>query len=423
VSGLTQMSMRSLRNLICVICVICGSDAFVSTSSASQDWPAFRGPDGQGHSTAIGVPTEWSETRNVAWKTPLPGLGWSSPVVAGGKIWLTTAVEQRGVSLRLLAFDVATGKEAVNVEVFKIAASRDINPKNSWASPTPIIDGDRVYVHFGADGTAAVSTAGAVLWKQRFDYQSQHGAGGSPIVHGDLLILSCDGSDAAFVVALDKQTGKVKWKTDRRFPADQAYTTPLVIRVGDRDQLISVGAFRAVSYDPLNGKEVWRVSYADGFSNVPRPVFAHGLVYIATGFQQPSLLAVRPDGTGDVTKTHVVWKLNRGAPLTPSPIVVGDELYVVTDGGIASCLDARSGAVIWQQRLGGTYSASPVFAGGSIYFPAEQGVTTVIAPGKEFRRLAANQLDGGLLASMAVSNGSFFLRTDSHLYRIMETIR
>jgi outer membrane protein assembly factor BamB len=196
-----------------------------------------------------------------------------------------------------------------------------------------------------------------------------------------------------------------------------------VIRVGDRDQLISVGAFRAVSYDPLNGKEVWRVSYADGFSNVPRPVFAHGLVYIATGFQQPSLLAVRPDGTGDVTKTHVAWKLNRGAPLTPSPIVVGDELYVVTDGGIASCLDARSGAVIWQQRLGGTYSASPVFAGGSIYFPAEQGVTTVIAPGKEFRRLAANQLDGGLLASMAVSNGSFFLRTDSHLYRIMETIR
>lgn len=412
--------MRSL--LICAICVICGPVA--SVSSAWQDWPAFRGPDGQGHSAESGLPVEWSETKNIAWKTSVSGLGWSSPVVTGGKVWLTTAVEQRGISLRLMAFDVATGKEAVNVEVFEIAAlQNEINPKNSWASPTPIVDGDRVYVHFGADGTAAVKTDGTVVWKQRFEYQSQHGAGGSPILYGDLLIFSCDGSDAAFVIALDKQTGKVKWKTDRRLPADQSYTTPLVIRVGEREQLISVGAYRATAYDPLNGREIWRVSYADGFSNVPRPVFAHGLVYIATGFQQPSLLAVRPDGTGDVTKTHVAWKLSRGAPLTPSPIVVGDELYVVTDGGIATCLDARTGATLWQQRLGGTYSASPVFAGGSIYFPAEQGVTTVIIPGKEFRRLATNRLDGGLLASMAVANGSFFLRTDSHLYRIMETPR
>lgn len=410
--------MRSI--LICVICVICGAPSVL----AAQNWPAFRGPGGQGHATAIGVPTEWSETKNVAWKTAVPGLGWSSPVVAGGKVWLTTAVEERGIALRLLGFDVATGREVVNVEVFKIAAFRnEINPKNSWASPTPIVDGDQVYVHFGADGTAAVRTDGTVLWKQRFEYQSQHGAGGSPVLHGDLLIFSCDGSDAAFVIALDKQTGKVKWRTNRRLPADQAYTTPLVIRVGDRDQLLSVGAYRATAYDPLNGKEIWRVSYADGFSNVPRPVYAHGLVYIATGFQQPALLAVRPDGTGDVTKTHIAWKLSRGAPLTPSPLVVGDELYVVTDGGIATCLDARTGATLWQQRLGGTYSASPVFAGGSIYFPAEQGVTTVIAPGKEFRRLGANRLEGGLLASMAVSDGSLFLRTDSHLYRIMEILR
>jgi outer membrane protein assembly factor BamB len=184
-----------------------------------------------------------------------------------------------------------------------------------------------------------------------------------------------------------------------------------------------VGAFRAVSYDPRTGKEIWRVGYGDGFSNVPRPVYAHGLVYIATGFQQPSLLAVRADGTGDVTKTHTAWKLSRGAPLTPSPLAVGDELYVVTDGGIATCLDAQSGAVIWQQRLGGTYSASPVWADGRVYFLAEQGVTTVIAAGREFRRLATNPLDGGLLASMAVSGGSLFLRTDSHLYRILETLR
>ncbi len=174
----------------------------------------------------------------------------------------------------------------------------------------------------------------------------------------------------------------MKWKTNRGFPADQAYTTPLVIRAADRDQLISVGAFRTRAYDPLTGKEIWRVRYDEGFSNVPRPVFAHGLVYIATGFQQPSLLAVRPDGTGDVTKTHIAWELKRGAPLTPSPLVVGDELYIVNDGGIATCLDARTGAVIWQQRLGGTYSASPVFADGRIYFMAEQGVTTVMTPGR-----------------------------------------
>ena len=391
-----------------------------SAAAPTEDWTEFRGPGGQGHSAERGLPLQWGEGKNVLWKTRVPGLGWSSPVVADGRVWLTTAVEQRGISLRVLAFDVATGREVVNVEAFNIPAHRrDINPKNSWASPTPVIDDGRVYVHFGADGTAALSASGAILWKARFDYASQHGAGGSPIVYGDLLIFNCDGSDTAFVVGLDKHTGKVKWRTNRGFPADQAYTTPLVIRAADRDQLISVGAFRARAYDPATGKEIWRVRYDEGFSNVPRPIFAHGLVVIATGFQQPSLLAVRPDGTGDVTKTHLAWSLTRGAPLTPSPLAVGDELYVVNDGGIATCLDARTGAIIWQQRLGGTYSASPVFADGRIYFLAEQGVTTVIAPGRQFKRLATNTLDGGLLASMAVSGGSLFLRTDSHLYRLV----
>jgi outer membrane protein assembly factor BamB len=275
-----------------------------------------------------------------------------------------------------------------------------------------------VYVHFGADGTAALTTAGEVVWKSRFPYESQHGAGGSPMVFGDLLIFSCDGSDQAFVVALDKQTGKVRWKTNRRSPADQAYTTPLAIRVGDRDQVVSVGAFRAGAYDPLSGKEIWRATYADGFSNVPRPVFGHGLVYIATGFQQPALIAVRPDGAGDVTKTHIAWELRRGAPLTPSPLLVGDELYLVNDAGIAICVDAKTGSVIWQQRLGGSFSASPLFADGRIYFSSEQGATTVIAPGREFRRLGINTIDGAVLASIAVSGQSFFIRTDSHLYRI-----
>jgi outer membrane protein assembly factor BamB len=406
--------------------------AFVMLAASiatAQDpaWPQFRGPDGQGHSTERGVPLEWSETRNIAWKTPIPGLGWSSPVVANGKVWITTAIEdpldsargKHGISLRALAFDAATGKELVNVEVNKIPYDRrEINPKNSWASPTPVIDGDRVYVHFGADGTAALSQTGEIIWKNRFDYQSQHGAGGSPIVYGDLLIFSCDGSDVAYVIALDKNTGKQRWKTNRGAPADQAYTTPLIIRVAEKDQLISVGAFRARAYDPLTGKEIWRVRYDEGFSNVPRPVYAHGLVFIATGFQQPELLAVRPDGNGDVTKTHIAWSLKRGAPLTPSPIVVGDELYVVNDAGILSCIDAKTGNVIWQSRLGGTYSASPVFADGRLYFPAEQGVTTVIAPGKEAKRLATNTLDGGQLASMAIAGGSIYMRTDTALYRI-----
>lgn len=392
-------------------------------SVRAQDWPQFRGPDGQGHSAERDLPTDWSETKNVVWKSTVPGLGWSSPVVAAGRVWMTTAVDSSGrgdgdVSLRALAFDVATGREVVNAEVFRLRRARTINPKNSFASPTPIVDGDRVFVHFGADGTAALTPTGEVVWKRSFPYESQHGAGGSPIVYGDLLIFSCDGSDDAFVIALDKHTGKTRWRTNRRQPADQAYTTPLVIRVGERDQIVSVGAYRAAAYDPETGREIWRVSYADGFSNVPRPVFGHGLVYIATGFQQPSLIAVRPDGTGDVTRTHIAWTLSRGAPLTPSPLLVGDELYVVSDNGIASCLDAASGVPRWQVRLGGTYSASPLSADGRIYFPSEDGRTTVILPGKEFRRAGTNTLDGALLASIAVSGGSLFVRSDTHLYRL-----
>jgi outer membrane protein assembly factor BamB len=395
--------------------------ALTASAARAEDWPQFRGPTGQGHSTESGLPLEWSESRNVKWKTPVPGLGWSSPVVAQGRVWLTAAVRERnGASLRAIAFEVETGREVVNAEVFRMSNAILLNPKNSHASPTPIVEGDRVYVHFGAEGTAALTTSGDIIWKTRLPYESQHGNGGSPTLYGDLLIISCDGADEAYVVALDKSTGKIRWKTQRRQPWDQAYSTPLVIRVGDQDQVFSIGAYRAAAYDPQSGKEIWRVSYRDGFSNVPRPVYGHGLVFIATGFQEPSLLAVRVDGKGDVTKTHIAWAVRRGAPYTPSPILVGDELYMVSDIGIATCLDAETGQVLWQARLGGNYSASPVFADGRIYFQSEEGVTTVLAPGKEFRRLAANSLDGLMLASIAVSNGSIFIRTDSHLYRIVK---
>lgn len=395
-------------------------------SARAQDWPQFRGPTGQGHAEARGLPLQWSETQNVKWKVPIDGRGWSSPVVAQGRVWLTTSVEmpasgrdRAGLSLRALAFDAATGKRVVDVEVFRLTSLRPLNEKNSFASPTPILDGDRVYVHFGADGTAALSAAGEILWKARYNYDSQHGGGGSPVLYNDLLIFNCDGNDyEAFVVALDVKTGKERWKQNRRKPAAQAYTTPLVINVNGRDQLISVGAYRAASYDPATGKELWRVGYKDGFSNVPRPVFGKGLVFIATGFYEPTIVAVRVDGEGDVTRSHVAWTLSRGAPYTPSPILVGDELYVTSDTGVLTVVDAVSGTVVYQARLGGNYSASPVLADGRIYFQSEEGVTTVIAPGKAFNRLAVNRLDGSTLASMAISNGSIYLRSDTHLYRI-----
>ena len=398
--------------------------ALASVAAAPSDWPEFRGPTGQGLSRERGLPLQWSEAQNIVWKTPVPGLGWSSPVVADGRVWLTTSVWTRdGASLRVLAYDIASGDELVNAEVFRVLDARLRNPKNSLASPTPILEGDHVYLHFGADGTAALTTAGEVVWSRRFPYESQHGNGGSPVLYGDLLILSCDGYDEAFVIALDKRTGEIRWQTPRRRPWSQAYSTPLVIRVGERDQVVSVGAFRAAAYDPESGHEIWRVGFGDGFSNIPRPVYRHGLVYITTGFQQPSLLAVRADGIGDVTRTHVVWELTRGAPHTPSPMVVGDELYVVSDGGIASCVDALTGTPHWRERLGGNYSASPVFADGRIYFQSEDGKTIVIAPGREFQKLAANTLDGAMLASMAVSNGSIFIRTDSAIYRIASPSR
>ena len=385
---------------------------------AGADWPQFRGPGGQGVSDERDLPVQWGEAQGVAWKVPVAGLGWSSPVVAGGRVWLTTSGGNRDASLRLLAFDAATGRRVLDTEVFSIPRAQLLNAKNSLASPTPIVDGDRVYVHFGSEGTAAVSLSGEVLWKTQLAYQTQHGNGGSPVLYHDLLIVNCDGYDQAYVVALDTKTGTPRWKTSRRRPWSQAYSTPLVVRSGDRDLLISVGAFRTVAYDPLTGGEVWQVSYGDGFSNVPRPVAGHGLVYLATGFQQPSLMAVRLGGAGDVTKTHVAWTLSRGAPHTPSPVLAGDELYVVTDTGVASCVDARTGRVLWQQRMTGNFSASPVAADGRVYFQSEEGETTVIAAGPVFRRLAVNALDGAMLASLAVSGGAIFIRTDTHLYRI-----
>ena len=384
----------------------------------AADWPQFRGPSGQGVSDERNVPLTWSETKNVRWKTAIPGRGWSSPVIQGDRIWLTTATEE-GRSLRAIAVNVNTGAIEQNVEIFRLKSPKLLNLKNSFASPTPVVEGDRVYVHFGAYGTACLTQSGEIVWKTTLEYDNgQHGPGGSPIIYDDLLIVSCDGLEVQFVAALDKATGKVRWKKTRE--GYQAYTTPLVVNLPGGDQVISPGAFQAIAYEPRTGKEIWRVKYAEGFSNVPRPVYGHGLVFICTGFQEPSLLAVQPDGRGDVTKSKVVWKIDRAIPRTPSPLLVGNELYIVTDNGIATCIDAKTGEELWRARVGGNHSASPVYAGGRIYFLSEEGESVVIAPGRKLQHLATNQIDGPTLASMAISHSSIFIRSQTHLYRISD---
>jgi len=383
---------------------------------AVPDWPQFRGPTGQGVSDERNLPVTWSETKNIRWKTAIPGRGWSSPVIQGDRIWLTTATEE-GRSLRAIAIDVNTGAIQQDVEVFRLKSPKLLNGKNSFASPTPVIEGDRVYLHFGAYGTACITQTGEIVWKTKLEYDNgQHGPGGSPVLYDDLLIVSCDGLEQQFVVALDKATGKVRWKKMRE--GYQAYTTPLVVTLPGGDQVISPGAFQAIAYEPRTGKEIWRVKYAEGFSNVPRPVYGNELVYICTGFQEPSLLAVRLDGRGDVTESKIAWKLDRGIPRTSSPLLVGNELYIVSDNGIATCVDAKTGDELWRARLGGNYSASPIYADGRIYFLSEEGESIVIAPGRQLKHLATNQLDGPILASMAVSHNSFFIRSATHLYRI-----
>jgi outer membrane protein assembly factor BamB len=389
---------------------------FIALLFAFDDWPEFRGPTGQGHSTERGLPVTWSETNHVKWKAPLPGKGWSSPAIQGDRVWLTAATEE-GRSLRALCIDRKSGAVRLNIEVFLLNKPSHLHQKNSHASPTPILQGDKVYVHFGASGTACLKKDGTIIWKTTLSYDNgQHGNGGSPVLYEDLLIVNCDGQREQYVVALDKQTGKERWKKYRQ--GGQAYVTPLIVRLPTGDQLISPGAFRATAYEPRTGKELWYVTYGRGFSNVPRPVYGNGLVYLCTGYGDNQLLAVRLDGRGDVTRSHVAWTLKRGVSLTPSPLLIGSELYLVSDNGIASCFDAQSGTMHWQQRLGGNYSASPLYADGRIYFQSEEGESTVIAPGREFKQLAKNQLDGQTLASLAVAGGAIFLRSQSHLYRI-----
>lgn len=411
---------------------LCAAACFVSIASLSQfslagDWPEFRGPGGQGHAEAANLPLTWSETENVTWKVPIDGLGWSSPTIQGNQIWLTTALDD-GKSLRVISLDRASGKELHNVEVFQIESPGSLHKKNSHASPTPVIESDRVYVHFGAHGTACLSTSGEVLWRnQSLKFNHVHGPGGSPVIFEDLLIFNGDGADQQFVVALNKLTGDVVWKKKREHISEarltgqanvpMAYTTPLLVPMNGDVHLLSAGADSLVSYNPRTGDEHWWFRY-DGYSNVPRPVVGKGLVFITSGYDRPEFYAVRIDGEGDVTESHLAWNMKKAAPLNPSPLLIGDELYLVNDGGIVTCVDAVSGEQHWQQRIGGNFTASPTYADGRIYLLDEGGKMTVIAPGKTFEKLATNELDGRTLATPAFVDDTIFLRTENHLYRI-----
>jgi len=401
----------------------------VPNPTHAEDWPEFRGPTGQGLVNGS-LPVEWNSTRNVAWKREIPGKGWSSPVVVEGKVYLTTSVPVPGSpkkdqSLRTLCLGAKDGRTLWNVEVFLQdgAMAPAIQGKNSHASPTPLVHGQQVFVHFGHQGTACLNREGKVLWRNRsIKYAPVHGNGGTPIVVDDLLVFSCDGGDKRFIVALDCATGKVRWQTPREAEADRkfSFSTPLLITVNGERQIISPGSNVVCAYEPKSGKEVWRVRY-DGYSVIPRPVYGHGLVFICTGYNTPSLIAIRPDGVGDLTNTHVTWTTKKAIPHTPSLLLVGEELYMVSDrGGVASCLDAKTGKMHWQERIGGNYSASPLYADGKVYFQSEEGPSVVVKAGRSFEVLAKNQLEERTLASYAASDGALFLSTEKNLYRIQE---
>lgn len=407
--------------------VTIGASLFLGcTLHAAQDWPEFRGPTGQGHAASARLPLHWGATRNVAWKQAIPGRGWSSPVLAGGLLYLTSAVGEGGdaaMSLRTLCLDESTGKIIWDIGVFgqEFSTAPRIHDKNSHASPTPLVADGRVYVHFGHLGTACLDLEGKVIWKNsELSYAPVHGNGGSPILVGNKLVFSCDGGSDPFVVALDKTNGKVVWKTPRVTTAKKtfSFSTPLLITVKGRQQVISPGSGAVCAFDPDTGREIWRARYGEGYSVIPRPVLGHGMIFIGTGYDQPIVMAIRVDGEGDVTDTHVVWTMKKGAPNTPSLLLVDTELYMVSDGGIASCVEAKTGRVHWQERVGGNYSASPIDAGGRIYFQNEEGTGVVVKAGRTFEKLSSNDLGERSLASYAAADDAFYIRTDGHLYKI-----
>jgi outer membrane protein assembly factor BamB len=416
--------------------------AWLAASGAwvRADWPEFRGPTGDGQAPAAGgltgLPLHWSETNNIRWQTAIPYRGWSTPVVLGGQVWLTTATEE-GHDFYAVCVDAETGKILFNEKVFHSGAPEPLGngaSMNCYATPSPAIEPGRVYVHFGSFGTACLDTKTArVLW-QRDDLPCRHyrGPASSVVLYENLVILTMDGADLQYHVALDKQTGKTVWKTDRsvawndeNVPGQmakdgdlrKAHSTPLIVKTSGRTQMLSAGAKAAYAYDPRTGQELWRVQYPD-WSTAPRPLCSEGLAIFTTGLSKREMWGVKTDGKGDVTETHVAWKLKAHVGKYASPLLVDGLVYTAEDESFITCLEAASGREIWRERVGGKYAASPVYADGRLYFFDQQGTTTVLKPGRTLSVLATNKLSSGFMASPAVDGKAFYLRTRTHLHRV-----
>lgn len=402
----------------------------VSAAFAGDSWTQFRGPNRDGTTDAKGLPVEWSETKNVKWKTEIAGEGWSSPLVANGQVWLTTALDG-GHSLHAVCVDFASGKVLHDVEVFKVENPPEKHKRNSYASPTGIIDGGQVFVHFGPLGTACIDAkSGSVRWENReLTWDTQNGPGGSLTLWKDKLLLACDGRDAQYEALLDKATGKVLRKTPRETPelADlkddmrKAYGTPVVMKIDGKDQALTTASNRLWANDPETGKELWHVKYPRGFSNVPLPVSDGKIMVVSSGFMKPALMGIKMGGAkGDATQTHVLWSQLKGAPDQCSPVIVKDRVYSTTSGGILSCLNLQTGEVLWQERIGTDFASSPILAEGKLYYFAAAGPCTVVEPGDTYKKVAENTLDAGCMASPAVVGKALVVRTKTHLYRIEE---
>lgn len=409
-------------------------------ADASQDWPQFRGPRGDGTSTARNVPLTWSESNNIAWKVAVPGRGRSSPVVMEDRVWLTTAIEQglirtniknddmqtaEHVTLQAVCLDAKQGKELWRTTLFEVDKPAPVHWFNSWATPSPVAEKGRLYCDFGTFGTAGLDARdGKILWWTSLPLDHQVGPGSSPVLWRELLVVVRDGMDAQYLAALDTRTGHSVWKTERppidtpRGDLKKCFSTPLLIEGGKGEQLISTGARWIVSYDPNTGKERWRLRHGEGFSNGSCPVFSHGRVIFSTGCMKAHLLAVDAGGTGEIPATNVAWRITQQVPVLSSPTVGGDDIYWVSDEGMASCADAQTGEIYWQKRVGGRTFASPLCAEGRVYFFAQDGKTTVVRASRQFEKLAENQLQGPVVATPAFVDGAIYLRTDTHLYRI-----
>ena len=401
---------------------------------AAENWPEFRGPTGDGHSDATGLPVTFGETDHVKWKTPIHGKAWSSPVIWGSQIWLTTA-NPEGTELGVVMVDKDSGKILRDETIFHNPAPQFCHQFNSYASPTPAIEEGRVYVTFGAPGTACIDTkTGKKLW-ERTDFVCNHyrGAGSSPIIWKNLVIMNFDGSDHQFIVALDKNTGKTVWETKRSVDYGdldpqgnvknegdyrKAFATCQVYMQGGQPILLSSGAKAHYAYDPRTGKEIWQFDEPDAHSAATRPVVGDGMVYIPAGFGKAGVLAIKLGGHGMLSANDLVWRLQKKAPNKPSVTLVGDLLLMVNDGGIAQCVEAKTGNVIWNERLGGNFSASPIYADGKMYAGNEEGKFYVFEAGRQFKVLATNEFPDGFMASPAVSGKALYLRSKTALYRI-----